>query len=132
VNRSHLGQTSLSPGSYVGEVPPIFALAAGANFVYIAYELPTPGAEGILVNKDSPIQKIADLKGKRVAFNKGSDIHWLLINAWPALVSNTVISTRPISRRLTPARRSNAGPSMPGLSGTRSSSRRKNRSALVF
>jgi sulfonate transport system substrate-binding protein len=75
----------LSAGSidfgYVGEVPPIFALAAGAKFLYIAYELPTPAAEGILVNKDSPIQKIADLKGKRVAFNKGSVVHWLVINA---------------------------------------------------
>jgi sulfonate transport system substrate-binding protein len=66
---------------YVGEVPPIFALAAGARFVYVAYELPTPEAEGILVGKDSPIQKLADLKGKKVAFNKGSDVHWLVVNA---------------------------------------------------
>jgi sulfonate transport system substrate-binding protein len=66
---------------YVGEVPPIFALAAGANFVYTAYELPTPEAEGILVSKESPINKIADLKGKKVAFNKGSDVHWLVVSA---------------------------------------------------
>jgi sulfonate transport system substrate-binding protein len=66
---------------YVGEVPPIFALAAGANLVYTAYELPTPEAEGILVSKESPIAKIADLKGKKVAFNKGSDVHWLVISA---------------------------------------------------
>jgi sulfonate transport system substrate-binding protein len=61
---------------YVGEVPPVFALAAGANLVYTAYELPTPEAEGILVGKESPINQIADLKGKKVAFNKGSDVHW--------------------------------------------------------
>jgi sulfonate transport system substrate-binding protein len=66
---------------YVGEVPPIFALAAGANLVYTAYELPTPEAEGILVSKESPIDKIADLKGKKVAFNKGSDVHWLVVSA---------------------------------------------------
>jgi len=66
---------------YVGEVPPIFALAAGANLVYTAYELPTPKAEGILVSKESPIAKIADLKGKKVAFNKGSDVHWLVVSA---------------------------------------------------
>src|SRR5580700_1585558 len=66
---------------YVGEVPPIFALAAGANLVYTAYELPTPEAEGILVSKESPITKIADLKGKKVAFNKGSDVHWLVVSA---------------------------------------------------
>jgi sulfonate transport system substrate-binding protein len=66
---------------YVGEVPPIFALAAGANFVYTAYELPTPAAEGILVSKDSPIHQIADLKGRKVAFNKGSDVQWLVVKA---------------------------------------------------
>jgi sulfonate transport system substrate-binding protein len=66
---------------YVGEVPPIFALAAGANFVYTAYELPTPQAEGILVGKDSPIQNLGQLKGKKIAFNKGSDVHWLVVNA---------------------------------------------------
>jgi sulfonate transport system substrate-binding protein len=66
---------------YVGEVPPVFALAAGAPLVYTAYELPTPEAEGILVPKDSPIRTIADLKGKKVAFNKGSDVHWLVVKA---------------------------------------------------
>ena len=66
---------------YVGEVPPIFALAAGANLVYTAYELPTPEAEGILVSKESPMAKIEDLKGKKVAFNKGSDVHWLVVSA---------------------------------------------------
>jgi sulfonate transport system substrate-binding protein len=49
--------------------------------VYTAYELPTPEAEGILVSKESPIAKIADLKGKKVAFNKGSDVHWLVVSA---------------------------------------------------
>ena len=66
---------------YVGEVPPIFALAAGANLDYTAYELPTPQAEGILVSRESPIREISDLKGKKVAFNKGSDVHWLVISA---------------------------------------------------
>jgi sulfonate transport system substrate-binding protein len=66
---------------YVGEVPPIFALAAGAPLVYTAYELPSPEAEGILVPKESKIQTIADLKGKKVAFNKGSDVHWLVVKA---------------------------------------------------
>jgi sulfonate transport system substrate-binding protein len=66
---------------YVGEVPPIFALAAGANLVYTAYELPTPEAEGILVSKESSIREIVELKGKKVAFNKGSDVHWLVVSA---------------------------------------------------
>lgn len=64
---------------YVGEAPPIFAQAAGADFVYSAYEIPTPDAEGLLVQKDSPLKSVAELKGKKVAFNKGSDVHWLVV-----------------------------------------------------
>lgn len=64
---------------YVGEAPPIFAQAAGANFVYIGYESPAPAAEAILVPKDSPIQSVAGLKGKKVALNKGSNVHYLLV-----------------------------------------------------
>jgi len=64
---------------YVGEAPPVFAQAAGANFVYSAYEIPTPDAEAILVPKDSTLKSVADLKGKKVAFNKGSDVHWLVV-----------------------------------------------------
>jgi sulfonate transport system substrate-binding protein len=64
---------------YVGEAPPVFAQAAGANFVYTAYEIPTPDAEGLLVQKDSPIKSVAELKGKKIAFNKGSDVHWLVV-----------------------------------------------------
>jgi sulfonate transport system substrate-binding protein len=66
---------------YVGEAPPVFAQAAGANFVYTAYEIPTPHAEGILVHPDAPIRTIADLKGKKIALNKGSDVHWFLVAA---------------------------------------------------
>ncbi len=64
---------------YVGEAPPVFAQAAGADFVYTAYEIPTPHAEGVVVTQDSPIKTIADLKGKKVAFNKGSDVHWFIV-----------------------------------------------------
>jgi sulfonate transport system substrate-binding protein len=56
-------------------------LAAGANFVYTAHELPTPQAEGILVGRESPIQRVAQSKGKKIALNKGSDVHWLVVNA---------------------------------------------------
>lgn len=63
----------------VGEAPPIFAQAAGANFVYVGIELPAPAAEAIVVPKDSSLQKVADLKGKKVALNKGSNVHYLLV-----------------------------------------------------
>ncbi|PXW25583.1 sulfonate ABC transporter substrate-binding protein [Paraburkholderia caballeronis] len=64
---------------YVGEAPPVFAQAAGADFVYTAYEIPTPHAEGVVVARNSPIQRVADLKGKKVAFNRGSDVHWFIV-----------------------------------------------------
>ncbi|MBB4523482.1 sulfonate ABC transporter substrate-binding protein (plasmid) [Rhizobium leguminosarum] len=64
-----------------GETPPIFAQAADAPLVYIAHEPPAPRGEAILVAKDSPIKAVADLKGKKVAFNKGSNVHYLLVKA---------------------------------------------------
>lgn len=64
-----------------GEAPPIFAQAAGAPLVYVGYEPPAPQAEAILVPKDSPLQTVADLKGKNVALNKGSNVHYLLVKA---------------------------------------------------
>ncbi|MDY7549035.1 sulfonate ABC transporter substrate-binding protein [Glaciimonas sp. CA11.2] len=65
---------------YVGEAPPIIAQAAGADFVYSGYEIPTPLAESILVQQHSPIKTVTELKGKKIAFNKGSDVHWLVIS----------------------------------------------------
>ncbi|WP_377295208.1 sulfonate ABC transporter substrate-binding protein [Rhizobium sp. SG2393] len=64
-----------------GETPPIFAQAAGAPLVYVAHEPPAPRGEAILVPKDSPIKTVADLKGKTVALNKGSNVHYLLVKA---------------------------------------------------
>ncbi|WP_028748057.1 sulfonate ABC transporter substrate-binding protein [Rhizobium mesoamericanum] len=64
-----------------GETPPIFAQAANAPLVYIAHEPPAPRGEAILVPKDSPIKSVAELKGKKVGFNKGSNVHYLLVKA---------------------------------------------------
>jgi sulfonate transport system substrate-binding protein len=64
-----------------GETPPIFAQAAGAPIRYVAYEPPAPKGEAILVPKDSPLKSVADLKGKKVALNKGSNVHYLLVKA---------------------------------------------------
>jgi sulfonate transport system substrate-binding protein len=62
-----------------GEAPPIFAQAAGAPIRYIAYEPPAPKGEAILIPKDSPLKSVAELKGKKVALNKGSNVHYLLV-----------------------------------------------------
>jgi sulfonate transport system substrate-binding protein len=65
----------------VGEAPPIFAQAAGADLVYVANQPPAPKGEAILVPKDSPLKTVADLKGKKVVLNKGSNVHFLLVKA---------------------------------------------------
>lgn len=66
---------------FVGEAPPIFAQAAGARFVYIGFDPAAPEAEAIVVPKDSSIKSVADLKGRKVALNKGSNVHYLLVKA---------------------------------------------------
>jgi len=66
---------------HTGEAPPIFAQAAGAPIVYLAHEPASPASEGILVPKDSAIASVADLKGKKIVLNKGSNVHYLLVKA---------------------------------------------------
>lgn len=58
-----------------GDVPPLFAQAAGGNLLYVgAYRGPA-AFHGLLVLKDSPIQTIEDLKGKKLAYKRGSSAH---------------------------------------------------------
>src|SRR5882724_6177736 len=64
-----------------GEAPPVFAQAAGAALVYVGVEPPAPLGEAILVPKESTVAATADLKGKRIALNKGSNVHYLLVQA---------------------------------------------------
>ncbi|QMS88270.1 aliphatic sulfonate ABC transporter substrate-binding protein [Nostoc edaphicum CCNP1411] len=67
----------------VGETPPIFSQAAGiTEVIYIAGRTPSKGEnQGIVVRANSPIKKIADLKGKKIAFQRGSNAHYLLAKA---------------------------------------------------
>lgn len=66
---------------YTGESPPIFAQAGGTPVRYIAYDPWSTKAEAIVVPKDSAIQTVADLKGKKVAFAKGSNTNYLVVKA---------------------------------------------------
>ena len=66
---------------HTGETPPISAQAAGAPLLYVASSPPNPQGEAILVPKDSPIRNLADLKGKKIALNKGSNVHYLVVQA---------------------------------------------------
>ncbi|HEX9999946.1 MAG TPA: aliphatic sulfonate ABC transporter substrate-binding protein [Actinoplanes sp.] len=66
-----LGQT--------GEAPPIFAAAAKTQFVFAATGGPSPKSEAVLVKASRGFKSFADLKGKTIALNKGSNVHWLLL-----------------------------------------------------
>ena len=63
----------------VGEAPPIFAQAAGAPLAYVGATVPRPKTEAVLVPKSSAIQSVADLKGKKIALNKGSNVHYFIV-----------------------------------------------------
>jgi sulfonate transport system substrate-binding protein len=66
----------------VGETPPIFAQVAGSQLVYVVARKPSEGrGSGIIVQKDSPIKTVADLKGQKVVFQKGSASHYLIVKA---------------------------------------------------
>ena len=63
----------------VGDTPPIFAQAAGSDLVYVGGQ-PNSGAnEAILALKGGPVKTVADLRGKRVAFTKGSSSHAMML-----------------------------------------------------
>ena len=64
-----------------GEAPPVFAQAASPELRYVAAEPPAPRGEAILVPKDSPVRSVADLRGRTIALNKGSNVHFLLLRA---------------------------------------------------
>lgn len=65
----------------VGETPPIFAQAAGVDFVYIGNEPVAPQGEAIVVPQHSPLKRVEDLRGKKIALNRGSNVHFLLVRA---------------------------------------------------
>lgn len=66
------------------ESPPVFAQAAGTPLVYLAATQPSGKAVSLLVPVDSPVKSVADLKGKKVAFQKASIGHYLLVKALEA------------------------------------------------
>lgn len=62
-----------------GDAPPVLAQAAGAPLVYIGGSAPKDRSSAVLVKADSPIQSVADLRGKKVAYAKGSSANYLIV-----------------------------------------------------
>jgi sulfonate transport system substrate-binding protein len=69
-----LGAGALDFGP-TGDVPPLFAQAARGNLLYVGTYRGSSAGSAVLVHKDSPIQSVEDLKGKRLAFKRGSSAH---------------------------------------------------------
>ncbi len=75
----NVGSIDLGPA---GETPPIFAQAAGTNLVYVVNTPPGTGeGSAIIVPKDSPIKTLADLKGKKVAYSRGTAQTYFVVKA---------------------------------------------------
>ncbi|WP_211460967.1 sulfonate ABC transporter substrate-binding protein [Collimonas silvisoli] len=76
---------ALSAGSLdfglTGDSPPVFAQAANKDLLYVGAEPPKPESSALLVQPASAIKTLADLKGKRIALQKGSSAHFLLVQA---------------------------------------------------
>ncbi|MEE3715540.1 sulfonate ABC transporter substrate-binding protein [Tumidithrix elongata RA019] len=66
---------------HAADTPPIVAQAAGTPLVYVAHEPPYPKGLAVVVRKDSPIQSVKDLKGKKIAIGKGWNVFNLLLAA---------------------------------------------------
>jgi sulfonate transport system substrate-binding protein len=64
-----------------GDSPPVFAQSAGKELRYVGAEPPKPRSSAILVRADSPITTPSELKGRRVALQRGSSAHYLTVRA---------------------------------------------------
>lgn len=64
-----------------GDTPPIFAQAAGTPLVYVAQIAGSGAGSAVLVPENSPLKTVNDLKGKKVAFQKASSSHLLIVRS---------------------------------------------------
>ncbi|WP_199931344.1 ABC transporter substrate-binding protein [Streptomyces sp. CB02923] len=63
----------------VGNTPPVFAAAANSKFKVIAATHGSSAGETVLVKKESPITRPAELKGKSIAVAQGSSAHYQIV-----------------------------------------------------
>lgn len=57
---------------FVGDTPLAYAQASGSPIVYVAAQVVPDTTGGLIVRRDSPIRDVAGLRGRRLAFTKGS------------------------------------------------------------
>ena len=76
----------------VGDAPPVFAAAGGANIAIVGARRNNPKSAALLVPKGSPITSIQDLKGKKIAVAQGSsaDYHLLTVLTKAGLTTHDV------------------------------------------
>lgn len=60
---------------HTGDVPPLFAHSAGGDIVFVGYYEGSAAGSAILVREGSGIETLADLKGRSLAFKRGSSAH---------------------------------------------------------
>lgn len=65
----------------VGDTPPVTAKAAGTDIALIATGATKEYGSGILVGKNSQITNLKQLKGKTIAYQKGTAAQYLIIQA---------------------------------------------------
>jgi sulfonate transport system substrate-binding protein len=66
----------------VGETPPIFAQAAGAQIIYAAGRKLSKGkGSAIVVPPNSPLHRLADIKGQKVVLQKASASDYFILRA---------------------------------------------------
>jgi len=79
-----------------GDTPPIFAQAAGSDLLYVGAQ-PISGAnQAILVRADGPIRSLPELRGKSIAFARGSNAHNMLVRVL-ARAGLTPADIRPVN-----------------------------------
>lgn len=74
------GSLDFSITNYVSAIQATQSATAPLKVLCDAYQL-EPGTSGVLVPKDSPIKKPADLKGKKIAVNTKANVGQLLVTA---------------------------------------------------
>lgn len=78
-----------------GDAPLLFAQAAGIPFQIFAASNPSPESTGVVVPKDSSVHTFKELKGKTMAFAKGSSAH-LVVTQLLAREGMTFADIKPV------------------------------------